>query len=141
MATDVRERRTNLVVAVLALGGFGVTAVLGVSWASDRLGPYEPDCDSYEFSRDKWRDDRSDGREHEAEALAECDALVGMTRAEVTRLLGPHDPKGKRLDKRSQSDYSAGLVNDGFGPGDGQILYVEFARDGVVTRARLAYPQ
>jgi len=120
--------------AALILGGF-----LILIWLKTGGDGYEPDCAEYSFKRDAWREVRGDQREHEAEALAECDALVGKTRAEVTRMLGEHDTRGSTSTSRKWW-FFAGEVNDAFGPGDGQTLYVHFDHRGVVKRATLAYP-
>jgi hypothetical protein len=55
-------------------------------------------------------------------------------------MLGPHQEKVPGTGARKWRFY-AGWVNDGFGPGDEQGLYVEFDQNGVVGRAKLAYPQ
>lgn len=144
MNDAARERRSSLVIAGLVSVGLIVIALLAVGWVRGQLRGYEPDCDEYSFDRTEWRsagnpgiDD--DSQEHQAEALAECDVLVGLTRAEVSAMLGSH-----QLEERIEPfdwGFSAGWVNDGLGPGDGQMLYVQFGDDGRVTRAKLAYPQ
>ena len=144
MNDAARDRRTSLVIAGLTLIGLTAIALLAVDWVRGELRGYEPDCDEYAFEREEWRDAGNrgiddDSQEHQAEALAECDALVGLTRAEVTAMLGSH-----QLERRIEPfdwGFSAGWVNDGMGPGDGQMLYVQFGDDGHVTRAKLAYPQ
>jgi len=127
--------RRGFVVATLALALAAAVAVLLIR---DWFRGYEPDCDDYSFDAAEWADDRGDGREHQAESLAECNALVGFTREEVATMLGRQTAGadgGRRL------TFSAGWVNDGIGPGDGQRLYVLLdGRDRVVA-ARLAYPQ
>jgi hypothetical protein len=138
-AADLRERWTNRILVGATIVVVVCGALLFVTWLRDVARGYEPDCDSYSFERDEWRGTGEDSREHQAEALAECDSLVGLTRPEVTAMLGPHSLE--RRIKPFDWGFSAGWVNDGFGPGDGQMLYVQFGDDGRVTRGKLAYPQ
>jgi hypothetical protein len=132
----------------VAAGTIAVAALVGLmvlSWSGWFSGDdFEPDCSTYSFDRSEWRPAfnrgiEDDSREHQAEALAECDVLVGLTRPELTAMLGDHHLE-KRIDQFDWG-FSAGWVNDGIGPGDGQMLYVQFDNDGRVTRAKLAYPQ
>ena len=124
-------------IAVIVAGGVLLFSSLRGEGRGD-----EPDCESYSFDREEWRysgiDD--DTREHEAEAMVECGALEGKTRAEVTAMLGPHDTRPSTSTPRKWWFY-AGWVNDGYGLGDGQTLYVHFDRSGKVRRATLALPQ
>ena len=129
-----------LTLGVIGLGGF-----LFVDWLRDSAQGYEPDCDSYDFNRAEWGASGDtgvgdDSREHQAEALAECEALDGLSRADVSEMLGPHSKKVPGTGPRKWH-FSAGWVNDGFGPGDGQSLYVYFDERGRVERAKLGYPQ
>lgn len=127
--------RRGLVLTALVLALVAACAVLLIR---DWFRGYEPDCDGYSFDPSEWADDAGDGREHEAEALAECNALVGLTRKEVVAMLGRQDPEagGRRM-----MTFPAGWVNDGIGPGDGQSLYVFLGGGDRVVAARLAYPQ
>ena len=122
-------------VSILALG---LVVALGVLLVRDQLRGYEPDCDTYSFDASQWADAEGDGREDQAEALAECNSLVGLEGEEVTAMLG------RQVEARSRDrtmTFSAGWVNDGIGPGDGQSLHVNLSAKGHVVAARLAYPQ
>lgn len=113
----------------------GVAAALLL--AGDWLREYEPDCDGYSFDESAWADDAGDSREHQAEALVECNVLIGLRRDDVTAMLGAGTGSGEGRTLR----FSAGWVNDGIGPGDGQTLYVFLSSNDRVQAARLAYPQ
>ena len=127
--------RGGFALTVLVLALVAVTAALVIrEW----LRGYEPDCDAYSFDASEWADSEGHGREHQAEALAECNALVGLTRGEVTTLL---DRPAAEAGARGTMTFSAGWVNDGVGPGDGQSLYVYLGGNNRVVAARLAYPQ
>jgi hypothetical protein len=123
---------------VLAAAALALIVACSAALTSEWFRGYEPDCDGYAFDSSKWADEPGDGREHQAEALVECNALVGLTRNEVGAMLGRQDSQvgGRRI-----MVFSAGWVNDGLGPGDGQSLYVILSRSDRVLAARLAYPQ
>lgn len=132
----------NVLVASGAVLVVILGAVLIAGWLVDWTGGYEPDCDSYSFDPNEWRDSWSiedDSREHQAEALAECGVLEGRSRDEVAAMLGRRT--GRASTHARKWRYAAGWVNDGIGVGDGQILNVHFNKSGEVERAALAYRQ
>ena len=139
-----RERRittfglTAAVGVVLLLGALAV----GVLLRDAALGGGESvDCDNYEFSPGKWRGEGgidNDAKELEAEALVRCETLIGMTRSEVTEMLGAHRSQ-RSTSTPGKWSFDAGWVNDAYGPGDGQLLRVHFGPDGEVAEATLAY--
>jgi outer membrane protein assembly factor BamE (lipoprotein component of BamABCDE complex) len=97
-----------------------------------------PDCDSYSFDREAWRNDEGDAREQEAAALVGCGTLNGMPGSEVRDLLG--DPSPRPTPAPDRWTYAAGWVNDAIGVGDGQTLFVRFDANGRVKGTNLAYP-
>ena len=142
------ERRTNLLVAVgtvVAVAILGVIAfTAGPDLAAQVLfsdGEQEIDCGEFEFDPVAWRDGEpdggTDGAEEQAAGSVDPSSLIGLDREEVAAMLGSV-PGGQP--KRDNWAYSAGWVNDGLGPGDGQMLMLRFGRSGRVTRASLLYP-
>ncbi|HST39502.1 MAG TPA: hypothetical protein VLK58_08335 [Conexibacter sp.] len=112
----------------------------GVATAVVYAGP--DGCGSFTVDRVRWADGAPDSQHDEdrdriAEAIVRCDALDGMTVAEVRAALGTEAEGDPRGGVRMLA-WTAGWVNDGFGPGDRQAVEVWFT-DGRVTEASLRY--
>ena len=110
----------SLVIGGIALVVLGVVAL--AAWLRNEARGYEPDCDSYSFDRGEWEsgDFDDDGRENQAEALAECGELEGLSRREVAAMLGPRQKNIPGTNANFWM-FDAGWVNDdgagGSGPG------------------------
>jgi hypothetical protein len=137
-----RERRINRILVVggllvVVVGAFALALGIRAAGVADRL-----DCDDYEFDRSEWRDYElhDESAERQADALVRCRTLIGFTREEVSSLLGPHLRRGSGLSGDRRWAFSAGEVNDYFGPGDALTLYARFDSGGRVERAKLSQP-
>ncbi len=138
-----RERRLNLLIIGLTL-----TVAVGLPFLivkTDPLGAFlasdsgaSLDCEDFSFDRTAW-DEKGDfkARQEQANGLAECHVLAGMSRDEVAALL---DDGGSRHPNPDRWVYFAGETNDYMGPGDSVSLNVFFGRDGAVTGAKLTAP-
>ncbi|MEK6326775.1 MAG: hypothetical protein AABM66_04505 [Actinomycetota bacterium] len=113
--------RVGLVAALALLGGGAVAAL------ADQTGLR---CAAFSFDGDRWKSNR----ERVAESLVECETLIGKTRVEVREMLGPGGSKGRT------EQLDAGWVSDAIGPGDGQLLIINYDSSSVVRRAHLLYP-
>jgi hypothetical protein len=120
------------VLQVLASGvvaiGQAVLAVIAVVGVASAIAAGDR-CDE-PFDAEGWR--ATDDRVELAETIGRCRLLDGATRAEVRRLLGPPEHRGRR-----RWAYYVGETNDLMGPGDATYLGVRFGRDGRVSRAGL----
>jgi hypothetical protein len=81
-----RERHVNALLTVLGLsvvvfGAVGAAAVADFGPFADQPVP----CADYEFSSTAWRQESS--RDNEAQNLARCHVLLGMTKPDVRRML------------------------------------------------------
>jgi hypothetical protein len=124
----------TLILIAIVLGVVALGLIVTDLGGSDRIP-----CDDYKFDAGEWRDHKGqdESSERQADALVRCATLIGMTRAEVAQLLGPHDTRGS-ISSHRRWVFFAGDVNDGFGPGDALSLYVYFNAAGRVTRAKLS---
>ncbi len=129
-----REGRLNLLIVVLTL--FAIFAVPYVVVKTDVIAAVfshnEVDCDGFEFDQEEWLDVADEeGRGEQAEGLAKCDSIVGLSRDEVRALLG--DPRGIR---GGRWRYFAGVVEGDFGYRGRPSLNVAF-NHGRVTKVGL----
>jgi hypothetical protein len=128
-------------VARWALAALAVVVSAGaVATAVVYAGP--DGCDSFEVDRDRWADgardsDHDEDRERIADAIVRCDALDGMTVAEVRAKLGREAEAKPRRGSRMRA-WQAGWTNDGFGLGDEQFVELWFS-GGRVSDASLRY--
>jgi hypothetical protein len=111
--------------------------VLALLASHDLFGDGSSDCDGYELDRDAWFADVD--RDEAAADLVRCRTLVGRSRAGALRMLGSPSNLGREFRRPDQASYAAGVVNDGIGPGDGQVLTVRFGTDDRVIGAHLLY--
>lgn len=97
-------------------------------------------CGGYELDAARWRADVRRGGTDEtlamAAALVRCDTLDGTTRAEVRELLGRPD---RFVSSRPRWGWYVGTVNDALGPGDGEVMSVDFDAADRVRDTRLMY--
>ncbi len=123
-----------LTMAVSGVTGAGAAVAISVG---------QDECDDFRFERAQWRaalrapdpHGRTSKAERMAEAVVRCGTVDGATRPRVQRVLGPPHARGPRRWK-----WLVGTTNDAIGPGDGQELWVEFARDGRARNVELLYP-
>jgi hypothetical protein len=142
-AAASRERRINIAIAV----GVLALMVLGTLWVARSFGVGPLRCVGLDANQDAWTlgsergngalSDEHDERLKEADKLADCDLLVGKTKAEVLDLLGEPDTNG--ADHGRVMRLFAGEINDYLGPGDGADLTVYFDQAGRVVRAESPY--
>ncbi|MDW5597125.1 hypothetical protein VSS74_22455 [Conexibacter stalactiti] len=134
------RRAARWALAALAV----VVSACGLATAVVYAGP--DGCGSFAVDRERWLagavdspsgDDRD--RERIADAIVRCDALDGMTIAEVRAALGPEAEGDPDIGAHTRG-WPVGWVNDGIGPGDEQYLEVQFA-DGRVAEASLRYDE
>jgi hypothetical protein len=120
-----RLKRVRLVilaaVVLVAVGAGAVGLVLAYG------GRDAPSCDEV-LDRSAWKSD-GDARTREAHRLADCNRLIGLSRAEIRRLLGPaqeHDPA------RDETCFELGPDALGI---DSEFLCVVF-EGGIVSHTR-----
>ena len=121
---DALGRPPRLSTGLLALGM--AMAVFGMAVGitnNEELG-----CESFQFDKERWRDDEDPigqvtDREGIAETLTRCNVLEGKSERQVQAMLG----RGSRT-SRYRLTYYVGWVHDAIGPGDEQLLRVDFER-------------
>src|SRR5215203_3917447 len=89
-----RERRMNIAVVILitvvvpfAVYGAGSLA-WSAFWADSGSGLDSPDCGEFQFDAGEWAETSGDNRAEQANGLANCDRLLGLTREQVDEMLG-----------------------------------------------------
>lgn len=94
-------------------------------------------CADFRFDRQGWRaeDSSPDGptaRQRLADRIVECEILMGQTKKDVRRLLGPPD--------QSDSEVFAYFLGDERGAFvvDGEFMDVEFSPDGQVVDVQIS---
>ena len=132
MSLEPRERRLNILIAILTLALIPLGVLFATGFWNGVWDREVPDCGDWTFDRASWED--AGTADDEALALVRCDALVGLTQADVEGLLGDRQSEESR-----RWTYRAGAVHDSIGPGDAQALYVRFDRRGEVQGAGLRY--
>jgi hypothetical protein len=119
-----RERRTTVLVMLVTL--VPVTAVAAVLFVS-LLPASGIDCGEFRFERSAWDSGGETGRRDVASGLAKCQSLVGKTRGQLRRLLGPWDTEDPRF------------VYYDLGPGPGENLQYLNVHFGAANRAQAAW--
>jgi len=113
-----------VVVVPFAIYGAGSLAWNAfVSGSDNQLDP--PDCDEFRFDAAEWDDASGDAPAEQANGLAHCDLLLGMTRDEVGDMLGPADT--------SKRGFAAFALPESDGGGKRRLLIR--LKEGEVTRA------
>lgn len=128
-----RERRLNLLIVTLT-----VVAIFAVPYAVVKthvvgaMLDHDPvDCGDYEFDQQEWADvEDQGGRGKQAEGLARCEPIVGLSRGEVRDLLGDPSLRSNRM----RWSYDGGDVGRDFGYHSSATVFVNFGRDGRVTK-------
>lgn len=103
-------------------------------------------CKDFVFDRAAWKasmaaSDSDDSRAQDiAGDLVRCHALTGMTRADIRHVLGRPVPE-EAPPGSGEMWWAVGVVNNGMGPGDAQMLIVRFNDRGRVRSASLLYDE
>ena len=131
-----RERRLNLLIVVLT-----VAAIFAVPYVAVKthviaavFNHNEVDCGDYEFDQEEWADAEDEsGRGGQAEGLAKCDPIVGLSRGEVRATLGEPEPRSDR----GAWIYDGGEVEGDYLYRGHPVVRVRFGDDGTVTNVDL----